>query len=164
MAEEPLPGHREFTISVDFSVVIITICSVCLTYAQEQKRKVFKEVMYFHYLPFLATPQHRNTCPRGHEINNFGRPFLCHRLYMLLLSGLFRGVQKNLKIYIYIFIILLIWPYPSTGIPALGAIEFTILVDHSLSYRRTHNYVSRKSLSFLAQRDTNLSVQSRKLV
>ena len=97
MAEEPLPGHREFTISVDFSVVIITICSVCLTYAQEQKNKVFKDVMYFHYLTFLTTPQHRNPYPRGHEINNFGRPFLCNHHYMLLLSGLFRGVQKNLK-------------------------------------------------------------------
>ena len=34
--------------------------------------------------------------PRGHEIYNFGRPFLGHHYYILGLSDLCLGVEKNI--------------------------------------------------------------------
>ena len=34
-------------------------------------------------------------CPGGHEIYNFGRPFLGHHYYILSLSDLYLGVEKN---------------------------------------------------------------------
>ena len=40
-------------------------------------------------------PQHKNPCPVGHEIKNFGRPFLDHHYYLLTLSDLCLGVEKK---------------------------------------------------------------------
>ena len=37
----------------------------------------------------MATPQHKNPYPGGHEIYNFGRPFLGHHYYLLSLYELF---------------------------------------------------------------------------
>ena len=34
----------------------------------------------------MATHQHKNPCPRGHEIYNFGRPILGHHYYMYILN------------------------------------------------------------------------------
>ena len=55
-----------------------------------------KEIMHFHYLDV----QHKNPCPEGHEINNFGRPFLGHHQFIFSLSDLFPGnifsdIKKN---------------------------------------------------------------------
>ena len=44
----------------------------------------------------MATPLHKNPCPRGHEIYNFGRTFLGHPYYILCLSELCLGVQKKI--------------------------------------------------------------------
>ena len=41
-------------------------------------------------------PQHRNPCPGGHEIYNFGRPFLGHHNYIHSLSVLCLGVEKKI--------------------------------------------------------------------
>ena len=43
----------------------------------------------------MATPWHKNTCPGGHEIYNFGRPFLGHYTYMLSLSNSGAGTLKR---------------------------------------------------------------------
>ena len=67
----------KFTILVDPSFVIINILSLsdlCLGV----EKKIFKEIMHFHYMTYMATPLHKNPCPGGHEIYNFGRPFLGH--------------------------------------------------------------------------------------
>ena len=42
----------------------------------------------------MATPSHKNPCPGGHEIYNFGRPSLAHHYYILDLSDLCPGVEK----------------------------------------------------------------------
>ena len=39
--------------------------------------------MHFYYMTYMATPQLRNPCSKGHEIYNFGRPFLGHHYYNL---------------------------------------------------------------------------------
>ena len=41
----------------------------------------------------MATPLHKNPCPGGHEIYNFGRPFRGHHYYTLSLSDLCLGVE-----------------------------------------------------------------------
>ena len=44
----------------------------------------------------MDTPQLKNPCPGGHEIDNFGRPFLGHNNYILSLSVLYLGVEKKI--------------------------------------------------------------------
>ena len=44
----------------------------------------------------MATPEHKNPCPRGHEIYNFGRPFLGHHYCIFGLSDLCLGVEKTI--------------------------------------------------------------------
>ena len=46
----------------------------------------------------MATPLHNNPCPGGHEIYNFGRPFLGHHYYTLSLYGPCSGVEKFINI------------------------------------------------------------------
>ena len=50
------PGVMKFTVLVDPSSDIITIPSVCLICAWEKRRRFFKEIMYFHYITYMATP------------------------------------------------------------------------------------------------------------
>ena len=83
--------------------------------------------MFFHYLTYgIALAQ--ELLPGGHEIYNFGRPFLGHHYYILSLSDLSLGVEKKIFKEITHFI----WPRPSTRTPAPGVMKFTILVDPSL--------------------------------
>ena len=44
----------------------------------------------------MDTPQHKNPCPGGHEICNFGIPFLGDHNYILSLPVLCLGVQKRI--------------------------------------------------------------------
>ena len=55
-----------------------------------------KKIMHFLYMTYMVTPSHKNPCPRGHEIYNFGRPFLCHHLYILSLFDLCLGVENKI--------------------------------------------------------------------
>ena len=56
--------------------------------------------MDFHYMTYMyrymATPKHINPCPMGHKIDNFGRPFLGHRYYILGLFNLSLGVERKI--------------------------------------------------------------------
>ena len=40
--------------------------------------------------------KHQNPIPGGHEIHNFGRPFLGHHYYLLSVSDLSLGVDKKI--------------------------------------------------------------------
>ena len=42
------------------------------------------------------SPEHKNPCPRGHEIYNFGRPFLGHHYYIFGLSDQCLRVEKKI--------------------------------------------------------------------
>ena len=44
----------------------------------------------------MATPLRKNPCPGGHEIYNFGRPFLGHHYYILNLSDICIGGKKKI--------------------------------------------------------------------
>ena len=39
---------------------------------------MFLKIMHVYYMTYLATPQHKNPCPRGQEIYNFSIPFIGH--------------------------------------------------------------------------------------
>ena len=88
----------KFTILVHPSMVINTIYIFSLSdqCLGEQRKRYFKEIMHFHYMTYMATPQHKNPDPGGHEIYNFGRPFLGHHYYILGLSDLCLGVEKKI--------------------------------------------------------------------
>ena len=62
---------------------ILSLSVLCLGV----EKKIFQEIIYFHYMTYMATPLHKNPSPGGHEIYNFGRPFLVHNYYT-------RGYQK----------------------------------------------------------------------
>ena len=47
-------------------------------------------------MTYLATPEHKNPSPRGHEIYNFGTPFLGHDNYTLSLSVLCLEVERKI--------------------------------------------------------------------
>ena len=51
---------------------IISFSDLCLGV----EKKIFKELMHFHCMTYMSTPQHKNPCPGGHIINTFGRPYL----------------------------------------------------------------------------------------
>ena len=61
------------------------------------QKKIFKGIKYFYFITYMATPQHKNPCPGGHESYNFGRPFHGHHNNTLSLSDLCLGVEKFLK-------------------------------------------------------------------
>ena len=44
----------------------------------------------------MATSHHRNPCPRGHEIYNFGRGFLAHHYYIFSLYARCTGVKSKI--------------------------------------------------------------------
>ena len=68
----------------------------------------------------MATPKHKNPCPRGHEIYNFGRPFLGHHYYIPLLS---------------LSDLCLLWQCPSTRNPAQGSWK-----GHGSWVMKRHNF------------------------
>ena len=44
----------------------------------------------------MDTPQHKNPCPGGHEICNFGIPFLDNYYFLFSLSDLCLGKEKRI--------------------------------------------------------------------
>ena len=75
----------------------------------------------------MATPLHKNPCPRGHKIYNLG-----HHYYILGLSDLCLGVEKKIFKEIIQFLYMSYMDTTSTITPAPGVMKFTILIDPSL--------------------------------
>ena len=50
------------------------------------EEKIFKEKIHFYYMIYMVKLLHKNPWPGGHEIYNFGRPFLGHYNYIISLS------------------------------------------------------------------------------
>ena len=82
-------GVMEFTILVDPSLVNMYINLVCLIYAWSKG----VNIMHFHYMTWPRP----SPCPGGHDIYNFGRPFLSQIDYILSLSEQCLGVRQFLK-------------------------------------------------------------------
>ena len=79
----PSLGHHYYTLS---------LFDLCLGV----EKKILKETMHFHSMTYMATPEHKNPCPWGHEIYNFGRPFLGHNNYIFGLSDQCLRVEKKI--------------------------------------------------------------------
>ena len=78
----PFLGHHYY---------ILSLSDQCLG-----EKKISKEIMHLHYVTYIAMPLHQNSCPGGHKIKNFGRPFFGHHInYILSLSDPCQGVEKN---------------------------------------------------------------------
>ena len=95
-----------------------------------QQTRRGEEILHFHY---IAMPQHKNPCPGGHEIYNFGRIFLGHHYYTLSLSDLCHGVEekifKETKPFHYMTFMAIT---QIKRAPTPGVMKITILVDSSL--------------------------------
>ena len=95
--KNPCPGgHEIYNFGRPFlghHYSILSLSNICLGVEQ----KIFEEIINFHYMTHMATPQHKNPCPGGHEIYNFGRPFLRHDYYIFSLFDLCLGVKKIFK-------------------------------------------------------------------
>ena len=89
----------------------------------------FKRNNAFSLYGFYGHALAKNPCPKGHEIYNFGRPFLGHHNYILNLSMLCLEIEKKIfKEIMHVHYDLL----TCTRTPALEFMKFTILVDPSL--------------------------------
>ena len=126
LAQEPLPpgswklqflGHHYYTLSLS---------DLCLGV----EKKIFKEIMHFYYMTYMAIPQHKNHCPGGHEIYNFGRPFLGHHYYIFSLSDLCLGLEKKIFLRNTSILHILLQKHLPLGV---GVMKFTI--PFSLPYR-----------------------------
>ena len=49
----------------------------------------------YHYITYMATPLHKNPCPGGNDIYNFGRPLL----YTLFVWTMSRSSEEDFKRY-----------------------------------------------------------------
>ena len=88
-------GHEIYNFGRHFlghHYYILALSDLCLGV----EKKIFKEIMHFYYMTYMAMPQHKNPYPRGHEIYNFGRPFLGHHYYIHGLSDVCLGVEKKI--------------------------------------------------------------------
>ena len=61
----PFLGHHYYSLSLS------ELCP-------RVEKKIFKEIIHFHYMTYMAMPLHKNPCPRSNKIYNFDRPFLGH--------------------------------------------------------------------------------------
>ena len=96
--KNPYPGgHEIYNFGRPFCghhYYILGLSDLCLGV----EKMIFKEIMHFYYMTYMATPQHKNPYPGGHEIYNFGRPSLGHHYYIHVngLSDLCLGVEKKI--------------------------------------------------------------------
>ena len=92
LAQEPLPGgHEIYNFGRPFHghhYYILGLSDLCL----EVEEKIFKIMHSLYDLYGHALAQ--EPLPRGHEINNFGRPFLGHHYYILGLSDVCLVLKK----------------------------------------------------------------------
>ena len=83
-------------------------------------------------MTYMATPQLKKPCPKGHDINNFGRPFLGHYYHILSLSDLCQVVEKRvLKKQSFSLQYMTYMAIPQHKKPCPGVMKFTNLVDLS---------------------------------
>ena len=47
-------------------------------------------------MTYMVRPLHKNPCPKGNEIYNFARPFLCQHYFIFGLSDQCLGVEKKI--------------------------------------------------------------------
>ena len=95
-AQEPYPrGHEIYKfgrLNLGHHYYTFSLSNLCLS----EEKKFLKEIMHFHYMTYMPWPLHKNPCPGGHEIYNFGRLKLGHHNKILSLSGLCLREEKKI--------------------------------------------------------------------
>ena len=130
--KNPCPGLMKFYnfgrlfLSHHYMYYILTLSDLCLGV-----EKILTEIMHFHYMCNMPMPQHKNPCPKGNEIYNFGRPFFGHHNCILTLSDVCLGVETIVKERIH-FHYTSYMAMPEHKNPAQRVMKFAILVDPSL--------------------------------
>ena len=66
---------------------------ICLIHAPCIEEEVEEEILQFYN---VTMPKHKNPCPVGHGIYNFGRPFFGYHYFMLSFSYLCQGEEKKI--------------------------------------------------------------------
>ena len=96
--KNPCPGDHEIYnfgrpfLGHNYSTTCLGLSDLCLGV----EKTFLKKIMHFHNMSYMTTPLHKNRCPRGHEIYNFGKPFLAYHYYILGLSDLCLVVEKKI--------------------------------------------------------------------
>ena len=99
-AQEPLPQgswNLQFwktLLGHHYYIHALGLSDLCLGV----EKKIFKEIMYLHHMTYMETPLHKTPYPGIHDICNFGRPFLGHHYYILVLglTDLCLGLEKKI--------------------------------------------------------------------
>ena len=101
--KNPCPGGHEIynlvTSFVGHYYLILSLHGPCTGV----EKKIFKEIVHFHFMTYITTLKHKNPCPGVHELYNFGRPFLIYHYYMLGLSDLCLGGEEKIFKAIMVF-------------------------------------------------------------
>ena len=92
------------------------------------EKKIFLKNAYSIYNVYGHTPE-KEPCPRSHDFDNSGRPFLGYHYFILSLFDLCLGLEKKT------FTIWLLWPCQSTITPAMGVMKFICLPQNYVSFR-----------------------------
>ena len=101
--KDPCPGgHESNNLGRPFLGDHYYILSLSAIFMGVEK-KIFKEIMYFHYMTYTTTSQHKNPSPGGYERYTFERPFLGHHCYILSLSDQCLGVEIKILLEIQQF-------------------------------------------------------------
>ena len=61
------------------------------------QKKIFKDIMHIHNMTKLATPSHRNPCPGGHGIYNFGKLSWSLLLYVQFVWNMPRSREEDFQ-------------------------------------------------------------------
>ena len=86
-------GHEIYNFGRSYLGYHTCKLTLCVLFLGEEK--IFKEIMNFHNMTYMDTPKHKNLCPGGHKIYDFGRPFLDHHNYILSLFDPCQWVEKK---------------------------------------------------------------------
>ena len=96
------------------------------------QKKIFKEIMHFHFYMTYGHALAQEHLPRGLESYKVGKPFLGYHYYILTLFDLCLGIEKTISIEKMHSTLWLIWAHHGTRTPYPGVTKFTILVGPSL--------------------------------
>ena len=77
----------------------------------------------------MNTPYHKNPGEGGHNINNFGKPFLGYFYHILPLADLSPGAERRFILEIMHFHCMTYIATSSPRTPTPGVINFKILLD-----------------------------------
>ena len=95
------PGVIKFTILVNppYPSLLYTLSDLCLGV----EKKIFKEIMHFHYMAYVSMPKHKNPCPRGKFFTILVNPSFNYYIYSVCLINANEQRRNVLKKYTSIF-------------------------------------------------------------